>query len=144
MLGNNNSIYRAQVINVVIQVKLFVMFSTDDGAMYVAYVKNTGNNAIINTVFAVTSQQPMKPYDNSWTVKHHVATCDIDGLQPGQERVASIFILGNSSSALLDTTTNPPLTDPSSGMAQASYSQPFNTVKIITVEHMLNYARKLI
>lgn len=146
MSGTNHSLYRAQVINAVIQVKLFVMFKTGDGAMYVAYVKNTGSDAITDTVFAVTSQQPMKSWGDHWTIKHRVAKYDVGVLQSGQEHVASIDIVGNSSSAILITTTNPPLADPNSGMAQASYSHSVKALTsvptVFTTEQMLNYARK--
>ena len=149
MLSTNHSLYRAQVVSAVIQVKLFVMFSTGDGALYVAYIKNTGGDTINDVVFAVSSQQTMQGYDGNWTIKHHVAKCDIGGLQPGQEHVASLNIIGDSSSAILITTTNPPLADPNSGMAQASYSRSvtrlaINGVTRLSNQQMLNYARKLL
>lgn len=149
MLGTNHSLYHAQVVTAIIQVKLFVMFKTLDGAMYVSYVKNTGSDTINDVVFAVTSQQPMEGCDGNWTIKHHVAKYDIGALQPGQVHVASIDIAGMTSSAILITTTDPPLADPNSGMAQASYSRSvtrlaINGVTRLSNQQMLNYAQRLL
>ena len=126
-----------------IQLKFFVMYQTADGALYVAYVKNTGSTAIQDLSFNVMSQQTMQAYHGNWVITGCNAVCDIGVLQPGDERVASLDIAGDTSSAMIATTTNPPLSDPNSGMAQASYQRQVVAPAEITNDDILTHVKTM-